>query len=128
MKHVIFLSIVFILFGNQAKAAPPQQNGHTTKSGMWLCLSPLIAVNFWGDVMTAQGTGIEIKASDVDSIARKNECKYFESDHFKLIDVGGSSSLQVGQPPLKVTDGNSTGWVPSQEYIEYMRYHVVRKP
>ena len=120
--------LVGILLGSQAKAAPAQQVKHTIQSGMWLCLSPVLAVDFSDGILTAHGTGIDLNASDIDSVAQKNRCEYFSSDGFKIIDVGFSSSLRSGQPPLKVSDGKSVGWVPSQEYIQYMRYHVVRKP
>jgi hypothetical protein len=129
LMRVVLLVVVTMSLGDQAKAAPPQQGGaeHSIESGMWLCLAPAPAINCWEDLILLQKTGITVTTTNIESIAKKYRCEYFASDRFKLVDVGGSSSLGVGQPPLKVTDGNSAGWVPSQEYLQYLRSHVVRK-
>lgn len=134
MRTVLTVSILFSLCipvsfaQSKDTAAPPRGAEHSIENGMWLCLAPLPAFNFWNDLMLLQKTGITVTKPNIESIAQKYRCEYFVSDRFKLLDVGASSSQEVGQPPLKVTDGNSTGWVPSQEYLQYMRYHVVRKP
>lgn len=134
LRPIVFLVAIMISFRGQAAA--PQQSGkseHTIESGMWLCLAPLPAVNLWNDLSTAQKTGVTVKASDIDHIAQNYGCEYFGLDNFKITDIGSTSSVdRAGLPPIKVVGGNvgdaKTGWVSSQEYIQYMRYHVVRKP
>jgi hypothetical protein len=93
---------------------------------MWVCPRIIDAASFWGDLITAQGTGIKINDSGIDSMARKNGCEYRTSDHFKVIATGSQPIL--GQPSLKVACEGFDGWVPAEEYVQYMRYHIVRKP
>ena len=132
MKRIFFLVVVTILFGNQAKAAPPQSEAahirQALETGMWICDSPQSAHGFWNTLGVAQSTGVEIKLSDVDSIAQKSGCGYAKSDHLKLVEVGLSTALKIMGDATDNPKGIYTGWVPAEEYIAYMRTHVVRKP
>jgi len=128
---MIFLAVV-IVFGNQAKAAPPQNEAAAIRqamaNGMWLCDSPESANGFWNKLGIAQNAGVEIKVSDMDSIAKKSGCEYVKSDHLKLMEVDGSTALKVMGDANDNPKAIYTGWVPAQEYIAYMRTHVVRNP
>jgi hypothetical protein len=131
VKHMIFFIVVAILFVTQAKAAPPQSEAavrQAMENGMWLCDSPQSANGFWNKLGVAQNAGVEIKVSDMDSIAQKSGCGYVKSDHLKLMEVDGSTALKVSGDANDNPKTIHTGWVPPQEYVEYMRTHVVRKP
>jgi hypothetical protein len=133
VKCVIFLIVVTISFVNQAKAAPPQSEAaahirQALENGGWLCDSPQSANDFWSKLGVAQNAGVEIKVSDMDSIAKKSGCGYVKSDHLKLMEVDGSTALKVSGDANDNPKAIYTGWVRPQEYVAYMRTHVVRKP
>lgn len=131
MKHMLFLAVVIIVFGNQAKAAPAQNEAaahirQAMANGMWLCDSPQSANGFWNKLGIAQNAGVEIGVADMDAIAQKSGCGYVKSDHLKLVEVDGSTALKVSGDANDNPKAIYTGWVPPQEYIAYMRTHVVR--
>ncbi len=71
---------VAILFAitSEAKAAD--------SGGMFLCRSPVFAGTFYGNLLTAQQTGVELNKKIAEDIAKKNECKFVPSDKLKPID------------------------------------------
>jgi hypothetical protein len=80
--------------------------------GMFLCRSPVVANDFWNDLLTASQTGIAVNREMAASIARKNQCQFVASERLKPID------FVAGQ--LAMTDGHIKGWAAPQLYIIYM--------
>ena len=116
MKRMTFLIVVSILFVNHAKAAPPQSEAaahirQALESGAWLCDSPQSANGFWNKLGVAQNAGVDIKVSDMDSIAKKSGCGYVKSDHLKLMEVDGSTALKVSGDANDNPKAIYTGWV-----------------
>jgi len=79
---------------------------------MYLCRSPLIAGSFWGDIISAQRLGIQVKKDIVESLADQNQCMFVASENLKPIDfVAGE---------LAITDGSVKGWADPHLYILYI--------
>lgn len=96
-------AVVFLALTAQSIAA---------NSGMFLCGSPLIAQNFWNDLLTAQTTGVHINRQIMENVADSHKCKFLASDNLKPID------FVWGQ--LAITDGHTKGWADPHLYIFYV--------
>lgn len=81
-------------------------------TGMFLCRSPVVANDFWNDLLTAQQAGVSVNREIAASIARKNGCSFVASASLKPIDY------VAGQ--LAITDGSVKGWAAPQLYILYV--------
>lgn len=95
--------LIAMLFASTAWAAD---------AGMFLCRSPVVANDFWNDLLTARQTGISVNREIAANIARKNQCKFVTSNILKPID------FVAGQ--LAITDGRIKGWAAPQLYIMYV--------
>jgi hypothetical protein len=94
---------ILFAFASEANAAD---------NGMFLCRSPVFAGTFYGGLLTAQQTGVQLDKKIAESIAKKNDCKFVPSDKLKPIDfVAGE---------LAITDGNIKGWADPHLYIIYV--------
>ena len=81
-------------------------------AGMFLCRSPVVANDFWNDLLTARQTGVTVNREIAASIARKHQCQFVASERLKPID------FVTGQ--LAITDGSIKGWAAPQLYIMYV--------
>ena len=97
---VLFASIILI------------STAHATGTGMYLCRSPVVAGDYWNDLTTAGGTGLQFTDAIVASIAAKNGCAFAGSSKLKPINyVAGM---------FEMTDGHFKGWAAPQPYILYI--------
>jgi hypothetical protein len=78
-------------------------------SGMFLCRSPVVANDFWNDIMSAQQLGIKLSKEQLSALAGKNACPFIASSTLKPVD------FVAGQ--LAITDGRIKGWASPQLYI-----------
>lgn len=80
--------------------------------GMFLCASPLIANNFWGDLISAHNLGINLTYAIASQIAAKDQCTRVDSDNLKAVRAGWGGMLAL-------TNGRFTGWANPQYYVLY---------
>lgn len=80
--------------------------------GMFLCPSPLIAHNFWGDLAAAQQLGVHVDRTIAAQIAAKDKCEFVRSDSLKPVSAGWGGTLAL-------TDGKVTGWATLEYYVGY---------
>jgi hypothetical protein len=65
--------------------------------GMFLRASPVIANNFWNDLLTAQQAGVHLNRDIAASIAQKDGCPFIASDSLKPIDfIAGELAITNG--------------------------------
>ena len=79
---------------------------------MYLCRSPVVALDLWNDVITAGQAGVHVNETILRNIAEKNECPMVSSDSFKPI------NFVAGQ--LLLTDGQTRGWASPYYYILFV--------
>ncbi len=80
--------------------------------GMFLCRSPLIAGNFYSDLLTVQRTGVWVDRAIAEKVAQKNDCRFVASSRLKPV------KYVAGE--LLMTDGTSSGWSDPNLYIIYV--------
>ena len=104
MRRLAVLTVIAVgLASIEANAAEP---------GMFLCRSPVVAIDFWRDLNTAQETGIKLNRELAGGIARKHGCQFVASSILKPVD------FVAGQ--MAITDGRIKGWAAPQLYIIYV--------
>jgi hypothetical protein len=108
--HMILSKIRFAIGAASVLAAVSV--ARAAEPGMFLCRSPVVANDFWGDLVTAQQTGITLNRELAASVARKHQCPFVASATLKPIDY------VAGQ--LAITDGKLKGWAAPQLYILYV--------
>lgn len=79
---------------------------------MFLCRSPIIANNLWGDIIEVKEKGIQPTFAIVQALANKNACPFAQSDTLKPV------KFVAGQ--LQMYDGKLSGWVHPDYYIFYV--------
>jgi hypothetical protein len=109
------MRFVAALFASLALAS----TAYAADNGMYLCRSPVVANDYWTDLTTAGGTGLQFTDAIVASIAAKNGCTFAASGNLKPINyVAGM---------LEMTDGHFKGWATPQSYIIYINRPATAK-
>jgi len=78
---------------------------------MFLCRSPVVANDFWNDLVSVQNSGVQVDRTIAASVAKKHDCQFVASDRLRPI------RFVAGQ--FAMTDGTVTGWASPQLLIIY---------
>ena len=100
--------------------AAAQQPGRGQR-GIYLCMSPLSAYQFWQEVKSAQGMGVKLKAADFERIAKKQSDKNGVPTCFWQQSARELKPIYADAEGMMVlTDGRIKGWVTPQYYVYYI--------
>jgi hypothetical protein len=83
-----------------------------SEAGMFLCRSPVVAGDFWNDLLAAQQAGVKLNREIAVGTAQKNGCQFVAGNNLK------PTNFVAGE--LAITDGTVTGWAAPQLYIMYV--------
>lgn len=80
--------------------------------GMVLCRSPVVANDYWNDLLRVNSTGVHVDDKIVAAVARKHGCQLVLSNRLRPVNfVSGM---------FEMTDGKVAGWASPESYILYV--------
>jgi hypothetical protein len=118
MKYSLILSAV-LFFGLTAGAQT-----HLRGRGMYLCVSPVVAHNFWESVVTTHSKGVKITRDVLSQLANGQKvnagqgCTWLPGSRLKAVNYMANVGCAYGGM-LLVTDGKRKGWAVTDYYIRY---------
>ena len=79
---------------------------------MVLCRSPVVANDYWNDIVSVNQMGLQVDPKTVAALARKHACEIAFSANLK------PTKYVAGM--FEMTDGTRTGWASPQSCIFYV--------
>jgi hypothetical protein len=99
-----------------------------TRKHLYLCRSPLLAVNFWEALENIQRQGVTVTPKIAQEICtgmkagQDPQCLRVEADEFKPVSSGWGGALAMSDGKTKVWFHNpdTGGWVHPDYYVSYV--------
>lgn len=115
--------LVFVLLTFLVSSVCSAQTTSTGR-GMYVCVSPVVAHDFWESVITTHKNGVKITREVFSQLAKGQKvnggqgCTWLGSASLKAVSYMPNQGCGYGGM-LLVTDGKQKGWAVTEYYIRY---------